>query len=433
MKAKVNKYWTQSLALSSALLLTSVILGSMEARIDKITNQLLLISYLIFSTVASIKSKKLLKPDTFFIQALSIYTLISGINLSETSIFPIIDSQNEQLSILFILFFSLGMAIYSEPIALDANKKKSILIPLILSTCAPLSWAQLGNIPIFMGEDGRRDANPILYLGLIFGWLVTCAILYPRIKCTSSKIERANLTASALAYAILLLASGYRTPLFSGILVIAFYYTNQNNKKISIKTILTLLGSFALINMIFVFRIYSEYGAAGIDKYSERAGIKDSNYLEIALIYNFKESSSNFQTIRNNEKNTSPGLGQYFLENIATILPGHSQGYGATYNKLTYAETERTKTATIIAPGYIDFGTLGVALLGFTLGLAQSYLSLIAKNKPKLKSDIFFTSSILFSFYAIWIHTGIIFQPANYLILLMAITFIFLPNRLKPW
>lgn len=413
MPIRQNQSWLLSLKLSLAFLLVSFLVD--EASLKIYFQVCLLIFFIAFFTI-SLRRFSCFEPSLFFLLLFAAYFFVGGFNYSSLPFFDV-SYKYEMCAVIFIAGFSIPMILFKESKAkVYKVEYASITLCLILLLFGPLNWAVIGGVPVFMGEDARRSANAVVAVLFQTGWVLSIYLTYSCFALDRGMTRKLMLFISSL-YALLLFFSGYRTPLLIGIMLWIFLYfsTAEDKRSTALRLFLIGAGLLVIINLISVIRVFTEYGYDGLYKVSSLFNFGDGSlffYLLFPLISNLKESALNFQLIT--ATSFSFGGGEYFFANILSILPGYDMGYGSLYNKLTLAESDRTKTASLVAPGYIFLGYSGVFISAVFLGAIAALIS-------RIKTTLFFcgcfgVNSLYFSFLAAWIHTGIIFQPGNYLL-----------------
>lgn len=415
---QINRMWFQIfLMLSISILFLALI----DEGYIKVVAQLLLISLLFLVSVYAFNQERIFEPDVFFLLSFILYFLMGGFNFSWLP-FVEIDYVHELTCMIFLIGFAIPMSFY-KPLKLSYFfiSDLSVFICFLLLCFGPLGWISVGGIPIFMGEDARRETSAIMAIIFQTGWLVA---IYLHINSIIFKQNnrRKILNFLIILYVCALFMSAYRTPLLIGLLVYLFlFFSGSKNKKSdSIKLFFIAFSFLIFINLISMLRVFTEYGSDGLHSLSEKFDSQNSSiqYITIPLIANFKESALNYQSIRASAFDY--GYGGYFMSNLLTILPNESTGYGTIYNKLTNAETNRTKTATLVAPGYIFSGKVGVFFSGLTFALFGLFLTFFSKSST-FYGGPFALTALYYAFLSIWIHTGIILQPGNYLVFFLLI------------
>jgi hypothetical protein len=410
---QINRLWLQIFLIMSFSML---FLAFIDDEYMKITTQIVLITLLFVISIQAYIRERIFEPDIFFLLSLLLYFLMGGLNFSWLP-FIEVDYVHELTCLIFLIGFSIPMIFY-KPLKLSYFfiSDLSVFIGFCLFVLGPLGWIGVGGIPLLMGEDARRGTSAIMAVLFQTGWILA---LYLHVNSVVyDQVNRRGILNVLLAlYVVALFLSAYRTPLLIGLLVYLFLFFSCSKKKRrdSVKLFLAAILFLVVTNLMSMLRVYTEYGIDGVHSLSEKLDTKTSSiqYISIPLISNFKESALNYQSIRNS--GFYYGHGSYFISNLLSILPGESTGYGTTYNKLSYAETNRTKTATIVAPGYIFGGEIGVFLSGFMFALLSVMLTFFSKNSS-LYGGSFALSALYYAFLSIWIHTGIIMQPGNYLV-----------------
>ncbi|TYB75070.1 hypothetical protein [Bizionia algoritergicola] len=411
----------------SLILFQGVILCNINLNYKIFGQILIVINLLLFFRTFK---KKIFEPYLFVPFITLLYGYLGGINFIKRGAY--VDYVNELYFMLFVFCIMLSYTLLSFS---TVKKEKTfvlsrlftdssaIIISKIIIVSGFLSilidWIQIGGIPIFISSDARMESKPILRL--VF--LISIFFSYYNILL---KANRKNIIILSL-FIISAILSGYRTTIFFILLIVFFKVSKSRFFKVHFKkAIFLFLLMFFFLNLLKLYRDVNKYGMDHYRYIMYKEQLPQKYFLVSPILHTIKEGPQIFQQIRD-QIGDNYGGGTYFLEHISTILPGKQRNYGQVYNNITKAITDNTKTGTILSPFYIDFGVLGICLLGIILGILNFYFNL------KEKSSKYYNVILMFviSFEITWIHGGAPFSPTFILAFLFFIFMIPVFNRVK--
>lgn len=354
--------------------------------------------------------KKLFKPYLFIPFVSLAYGFMGGINFIKRG--SHVDFNNELYFMLFVFFIMLTYTVLSLATVVTKRKLnfKSVFtekasyfmlgtIVLLGLLSVLIDWMQIGGVPLFSGSGARKGSKPLFRLI----YIIAIFLAYYKVVL---KPTRSNKMLLGL-FVVCAILSAYRTSIVFILIILFFNVAKTDFFRRNLKKILILFALlFFCINLLKLHRDVTEYG---IDHYYEIMDKEElpRKYLLLSpIIHTIREGPQIFQQIREN-LNGDYGKGKYFLEHISTFLPGKQRNYGHIYNNIVKAPTDNTKTGTIIAPFYIDFGIIGICFLGVILG----YLNYTFDLKARYSIYAHMLYMYIVSFEITWIHGGAPFSP----------------------
>jgi hypothetical protein len=394
----------------------------------KIIGQILICIVLVFYVF--FYRLKIFLPFIFIPFSTLIYGFLGGINFIERG--AEVDFYNELYFLLFVfsMMFSYSLLVLATKkrpfrgrsgIAVSKGVLSIITYLIIFSGLASVlvDWIQIGNIPLFNTSDNRTESKPFLRLFFI----ISIFFAYYKFSLKPSVKNKVLLA----VFVLLALFSGYRTSVFFMLIILFFRATKTDYFLKHFKKFLIVFALlFFCVNLIKLYRDLNKYGEQHYYEIMDKEGLDRSLILISPIIHTIREGPQIFQQIRNS-LGGDYGRGKFLLEHSSTILPGKQRNYGVIYNNVIGASTDRTKTGTILAPYYIDFGVLGIVFFGLFLGLTNYFLELKSK-KTQYQNMIYM---FFISFEITWIHGGAPFSPTFILALLFFFLFSPMYSRIR--
>lgn len=182
----------------------------------------------------------------------------------------------------------------------------------------------------------------------------------------------------AIISVVILMASGYRAPVFSMLICLAVLYMQKNNIK---SGAIIAIGLFLIISVELLGNI--RYVISGTV-----STISLMNTLSTSLIGNCINLNYVFRAF---PQNISFQYGYTYLINLLMLLPGPDQDFTLWLKEqLNLSFSGGGVTPTILGEFYINFGNIGIYIGMFFVGIAGVYINRYFQRHSKTFLGVFY-------------------------------------------